>query len=282
MREFSRKSRTRLQQTLCAIPIAHVGRGLLFITLTYPRDYPGDWQVWKAQLNHVLIKARRKFPRLGGTWKLEPQDRGAPHFHLLTVGVPFLAADWLRWTWSRILQPGIGPPRNVRIDIQLAKSHRGVVSYASKYVAKAQRLPADWQDGVGRWWGMFGRKNVGIVWRWAPLTQPQYFQAVRVVRRLIAVRARRQSRGPPRAYSAGCWAVLRDWQALRLALCVRASQGSTTSSTGTVDTSTAQAAPGRSEMLDYLYRRPQDAALARQCADAYAGQGQHAAQQGPL
>ncbi len=220
VREFSRKSRTRLQQTLCAVPIAHVGRGLLFITLTYPGSYPGDWEVWKAQLNHLAVKLGRKFPRLGAVWKLEPQTRGAPHFHLLAVGVPFLAADWLRWTWSRILQPGIGPPRNIRINVQLAKSHRGVVSYASKYVAKRQALPPDWQDGVGRWWGVFGRKNIGIVWKWAPLSQGQYFQAVRVVRRLVRSRLRAAQRAPPRAASAGCWAVLRDWQALRIARCV--------------------------------------------------------------
>lgn len=221
VREFSRRSRTRLQQTLCSVPVAHVGRGMLFITLTYPAAYPGDWQLWKAQLHHMAIKFARRFPRFGAVWKLEPQRRGAPHFHLLVVGVPYVAKGWLSQTWYEVV--GSHDLRHLAAgtNVQLARSHRGVVSYASKYAAKRQALPEDWQGGVGRWWGVLGRANLGIVWRWAPLTQPQYFQAVRLVRSLVAHRRPRHARAPPLAAPSGTWAVLADWQALRIARCVR-------------------------------------------------------------
>jgi hypothetical protein len=200
------------------MPIAHVGRGLLFVTLTYPRQYPGTWQVWKRQLDTMMKRFRRKFPSFAATWKLEPQKRGAPHYHLLVVGVPFLAKAWLSHMWYEVV--GSGDPKHLEAgtNVQLAKSHKGVVSYAAKYTAKRQELPADWQEGVGRWWGVCNRKGLGIVWKWAPLNETQYWAATRVVRQLVARRRRAIGRAPPRACSNGSWAVLQDWQALRIAL----------------------------------------------------------------
>jgi hypothetical protein len=220
VREFSRRSRTRLQQTLCAVPIAHVGRGLLFVTLTYPGAYPGSWSTWKRQLDTMLKRFRRRFPAFGAVWKLEPQTRGAPHFHLLVVGVPFIAKDWLSRAWYDVV--GSRDTRHLAAgtQVQLARSHRGVVSYASKYTAKRQDLPPDWQEGVGRFWGVSHREALGIVWKWAPLSESQFYAAGRIVRQLIARRARARGRAPPRACSCGMWAVLPDWQALRLARCV--------------------------------------------------------------
>jgi len=205
-----------LQQTLCAMPIAHVGRGLLFVTLTYPGRYPGNWPIWKRQLDTMAKRLRRKFPAFAAVWKLEPQRRGAPHFHLLVVGVPFLATAWLSQAWYDVVGSQDERHLNAGTNVQLARSHRGVVSYAAKYTAKRQELPAEWQDGVGRWWGVCNRKGIGIVWKWAPLSQPQYWQACRVVRRVIAHRSRAADRAPPRIAHAGMWAVLRDWQALRV------------------------------------------------------------------
>jgi hypothetical protein len=216
VREFSRKSRTRLQQTICAIPIEHVGRGVLFVTLTYPSVYPGTWPVWKRQLDRWLKRLRRRLPRCAGVWKLEPQARGAPHFHLLLVGAPFMAKEWLSRSWYESVRSD--DPRHLAAgtNVQLARSHRGVVAYAAKYVAKHQALPADWQEGVGRWWGVFNRAGLGIVWLSGPLTQAEFFAAVRAVRRLVAARQRQAARAPPRPAPGGTWAVARDTVAVRL------------------------------------------------------------------
>lgn len=201
------------------MPIEHVGRGLLFITLTYPGAFPGNWRTWKAQLDTMAKRMRRKFPAFADVWKLEPQKRGAPHFHMLVVGVPFLAKAWLSQSWYEVV--GSKDERHLKAgtNIQLARSHRGVVSYASKYTAKHQELPADWQEGVGRWWGVHNRAGLGIVWKWCRLSQTQYWAACRIVRKLIAKRRRSVERAPPFACSSGTWAVLKDWQALRIAVC---------------------------------------------------------------
>jgi hypothetical protein len=215
-----------MQQTLCAIPVEHVGRGLLFITLTYPREYPGDWRLWKRQLDTMSKRLARKFPRFGAVWKLEPQmGRGArglgfaPHFHLVVVGLPYIAKSWLSESWYNVV--GSRDPRHLvaGTQVQLARSHRGVVSYAAKYAAKKQSLPHTWDGGVGRWWGVFGRGNLGIIWLWAPISQPEFFRVTRVLRALISHRYKAVQRGPPRSWSSGMWAVLDDKEALRLLRC---------------------------------------------------------------
>lgn len=207
-------------QTLCALPIRHVQKGLLFVTLTYPAEYPGDWRQWKRQLDTFVKRLRRRLPRAGGTWKLEPQPRrGAPHFHLLVLA-PFMAKEWLSRTWYEVV--GTGDERHLTAGTQVAQaqSHRGVLSYAAKYVSKAQALPSSWQGGVGRWWGVFGRKNLEIEWLSRRITQPAYYAYLRVLRDLVARRDREKVRGPPRPSPSGTWAVVKDVLALRIVSCV--------------------------------------------------------------
>src|SRR5690606_1419342 len=60
------------------------------VTLTYPRHWPTDPRSWKKHLDAWRKRMQRAWGRLPAVWKLEPQRRGAPHFHLLVV-VP---ASW--------------------------------------------------------------------------------------------------------------------------------------------------------------------------------------------
>ncbi len=221
VREFSRRSRTRLMQTMCALPVKHVGRGVLFVTLTYPADYPGEWAVWKRQLDTFCKRLRRRLPNSGGVWKLEPQVRGAPHYHMLIVGVPFIAKAWMVDAWQAVIKTDDQWHKTYGVWIELAHSHRGVIAYAAKYTAKYQALPESWQDGVGRWWGVFGRKQLGISWITAGLTQAEYFAFTRVLRAVVARRARNAARAPPRPNASGTWAVMADTDALRVALAVQ-------------------------------------------------------------
>jgi len=224
VREFSRRSRTRLQQTLCAMPIRQVQKGMLFVTLTYPRDWPGEWTVWKRQLDTWLKRVRRRLPHAAGVWKLEPQKRGAPHFHLVVVGAPFMAKDWLSRSWYEAV--GSEDPKHLAAgtNIQAVRSHKGVLSYAAKYTAKHQELPESWQDGVGRWWGVFNRAGLDIQWQTHGLHDYEYYQVVRTLRRLIAHRPRPAGRGPPRPSPAGMWCVLGDVQARRVVALVTGNQ----------------------------------------------------------
>jgi len=189
---------------------------MLFATLTYPREWPGSWSLWKRHLDTWTKRVRRKLPRAAVVWKLEPQVRGAPHFHLIIVGVHFLAKEWLSRSWYEVV--GSNDPKHLDAgtNIQAVLSHRGVLAYAAKYTAKHQELPASWQDGVGRWWGVYGRANLGIVWEWVGLEQWEYFAAVRTLRHLVCRRQLARGRSPPRPAPSGYWAVVTSEQAERL------------------------------------------------------------------
>lgn len=218
--EFSRRSRTRLQQTLCAIPKQEVIKGMLFITLTYPEEWSRDSRVWKRDLDKFAKRFARQYPRAAFVWKLEPQPRRkAPHYHLIVTGVQYVDKDWLSEAWYGAVASGDPKHLAAGTQVQTVISHRGVISYAAKYTAKRQELPEDWQE-PGRWWGVIARDNLGISWAWAPLNDGQFWCATRIMRGLIARRNRQAARSPPRPCRAGMWAVLSDWQALRIARCV--------------------------------------------------------------
>jgi hypothetical protein len=52
---------------------------------------------------------RREFSGCSAIWKLEPQKRGAPHFHLLVWGIAFLHYQRLARRWFEIV--GSNDPR---------------------------------------------------------------------------------------------------------------------------------------------------------------------------
>lgn len=104
---FSEASRRRLLRAL-----AKIKRDLLpvFVTLTYPDDFPGDPNVWKGHLKAWFKRLKREHPGAAGFWKLElkPRQSGesegkvAPHFHLLLWGLPmeWEGADGYRLNWE--------------------------------------------------------------------------------------------------------------------------------------------------------------------------------------
>src|SRR5271157_7616 len=94
---FSSASRRRLMYM-----IARVKRDAvlpLFVTLTYPDKFPSARES-KRHLDIFLKRIRRAFPVAGGIWKLEPQQRGAPHYHLLVWGAPLVVVDEINMTVS--------------------------------------------------------------------------------------------------------------------------------------------------------------------------------------
>jgi hypothetical protein len=92
---WTRKSRAKMTLTLASLDWSYLGQvtGLpAMVTLTYP----GDWltvapsgKAVKAHLQAFLVRWERAWGEpLTGAWKLEFQDRGAPHVHIGPVVVP--------------------------------------------------------------------------------------------------------------------------------------------------------------------------------------------------
>lgn len=145
--EFTARSRKRLAFVAnnTAANFTHM------ITLTYPAEFPADGPTCKAHLHRFLMWCRYS----GVTdylWWLEFQKRGAPHFHILTVGgLPYrdVAQKWFDAVKSldgRHLAAGT--------RVERLRSADGGARYATKYASKMRqkRVPDDF-GAVGRLWG---------------------------------------------------------------------------------------------------------------------------------
>jgi hypothetical protein len=152
---FTRKSRARLMFFIACIK--RNAKLPLFVTLTYPAEWPGDWSVWKEELNVFGQWIRDTYPKAGFIWKLEPQLRGAPHFHLLLWGIDYLPRVILAQRWYEIV--GSGDPKHLRAGtrVERVESFNGVCHYASKYIGKI--ITGEFEY-VGRFWGIIGKANI--------------------------------------------------------------------------------------------------------------------------
>jgi len=68
-----------------------------FVTLTYRKNYQ-DAETSKDHLNAFLQRWRRRFPDFAYFWKMEPQERGAIHYHLAM----FLPDGWEKYDYDYI------------------------------------------------------------------------------------------------------------------------------------------------------------------------------------
>ena len=162
---FSNDSRLRLMRL-----VAGVKRGAelpLFITLTYPNSFP-DARSSKKHLDTFFKRFARAFPAHGSIWKLEPQKRGAPHYHLLTWGCQLEAVQgFVPGAWFEIAGGGDlkhltwhqGGFKNQHC-VQAVYSYNGVIKYAEKYLGKTFEVEG-WKQ-AGRFWGVVNRDNVPL------------------------------------------------------------------------------------------------------------------------
>jgi len=159
---FSSASRRRLLKTLFSLTEYPEH----FITLTYPKEFPLDSRKWKRDIDTFEKALKRAFPRAWFVWKLEPQKRGAPHFHLLgsfrQTSLTYRAlCEWLSYTWYRIVGSGDVKHLKAGTNIKLPDSKVAVRKYISKYTGKTftlDDLPDCWGE-PGRFWGIIGRAN---------------------------------------------------------------------------------------------------------------------------
>ena len=111
VRGFSRASRRNLLLRLASINRrafrAFKGR-IIFVTLTYPKQYPEDPELCKNHLKALRKRLERRYKSFAAFWRLGIQRRGAWHFHLLlfvgpsigTVGElrRFISSSWYEVT----------------------------------------------------------------------------------------------------------------------------------------------------------------------------------------
>lgn len=133
---FSRRSRSRMQKTLASCDQAALINDSLFITLTYPDEWSPDPAAFKGHLTTFCKRLLRKWPRLGVIWKIELQERGAPHYHLLVLGQRFIPWQWVSYNWFDVV--GSGDPWHLEAgtSIEAPKCKDQLKRYMSKYMSK--------------------------------------------------------------------------------------------------------------------------------------------------
>ena len=207
---FSHKARARMIKRLASWAVESVNNGLL-VTLTYPEAWPADSADWKAHLKAWSKRFSRRFPGTCLAWKLEFQERGAPHFHVLIVGVQFVPHEWVAASWYEVV--GSGDPRHLAAGTEIHRvwQKRQALAYISKYLGKVDQTCTGTYPG--RYWGIIGRgQEPRAVSRFRlPLASAVALR--RQLRRVVEHRCRRTRRRP---YRAG-WLIIPGPVAARLA-----------------------------------------------------------------
>jgi len=185
IKKFSKRSRSRLMRTLAKISKQVMP---LFITLTYPAEYPENYEVYKADLDKFFKRLRYRFPEFACIWKLEFQQRGAPHYHLLVWGLSIHCKQLISKLWYEVVGSGDEKHLKAGTQVQKIRSWRGVMSYASKYMGK---LETGEQGLSGRFWGVSGRGAIP----WSAIEKYEVFpaqvvQAMRLMRRYAGLKSR--------------------------------------------------------------------------------------------
>jgi len=182
---FSKKSRLRLLKKMGQVRKNEMP---FFITLTYPAEYPKEKEVYKADLEKFLKRLIYRFPKVAGFWRLEFQKRGAPHYHLLVWGLPNAdLKSFISHLWFKTVKSGDEKHLKAGTQVARVRSWRGVMSYASKYMAKE----GDYNQECGRIWGCFNEQYIP----WSKIleneiTQEKVIKLMRLMRRYARIKAR--------------------------------------------------------------------------------------------
>lgn len=185
VRAFSYGSRRRLLSRMASVDQHEAGLPL-FLTLTYPREWSPDSRRWKRDQDAFQKRLVRRYPKAFGVWRLEFQERGAPHFHLLVWGIPRMDFDWLDAAWFETVESGDLRHLEAGCNCQKVLSWNGVMNYTAKYIAKEADEAEEHHEAVGRWWGVFGRDRFPFQTLQMTISGAGWYRLRRWVRRLAA------------------------------------------------------------------------------------------------
>jgi hypothetical protein len=197
VRGFSRASRRNLLLRLASINRrafrAFKGR-MIFVTLTYPHEYPEDPELCKRHLKAFRKRLQRKFEDFAGFWRMGIQKRGAWHFHLLLFVGPslgpvgelrrFISSSWYEVT-GKISEGHL----RAGTRVVAVRRWRQATSYVERYMAKPEAFP----EGLltGRIWGVWNEDLLPVRWETVEVSLRDAFRIRRIYRKL----ARRKGSG---------------------------------------------------------------------------------------
>jgi hypothetical protein len=190
VRGFSRESRRNLLRRLASINRdafkAFKGR-IIFVTLTYPGEYPQDPVLCKGHLKALRKRLQREFGPFAAFWRLGIQKRGAWHFHLLLFVGPsigpvrelrrFISSSWYEVT-GKVSEGHF----RTGTRVEVVKKWKQATSYVERYMAKPEEFPEGLQ--TGRIWGIWNKELLPIRWETAEVNLRDAFRIRRIYRKL--------------------------------------------------------------------------------------------------
>jgi len=197
VRGFSRGSRTNLLRRLASINRsafrAFRGR-IIFVTLTYPHEYPEEPEVCKNHLKALRKRLQREFEPFAAFWRMGIQRRGAWHFHLLLfVGTSIRSIDKLRRfissSWYEVTGKVSEGHLHAGTRVVAVKKWKQATSYVERYMAKSEEFPEGLQ--TGRIWGIWNAELLPVRWETVQVSLRDAFRIRRIYRKL----ARRNGSG---------------------------------------------------------------------------------------
>lgn len=185
---FSAKSRKRLLEVMARMRKDLTG---LFMTFTYRRADVSNFEA-KKHLDLMLRWLKYNIPDAAFIWRLEYQERGTPHFHVIVLNVKRVPLELFKAVivhWRKVSADDNHP------DIKTMQNKKHAMFYVSKYIAKRdQASPGAFGEDatgavgnaqpseasaagldyvpyseksvfVGRFWGIVNRKNLPLAER---------------------------------------------------------------------------------------------------------------------
>jgi len=158
--EFSRASRRRLMIRMNRMDVSRVR--VTFVTLTFASIPTRDDA--RSAFKRFLMRIRRKYPNTSAVWRLEHQQRGSAHFHILFFRLPYIPQNDLQKVWTECTREKLSI-----VDIRLVKNKKHAMAYVSKYIAKrtdgesatSLEKAAYQHDGeTGRFWGILNAEKL--------------------------------------------------------------------------------------------------------------------------
>jgi hypothetical protein len=190
VRGFSRTSRRNLLRRLASINRhafrAFKGR-MLFVTLTYPHEYPEDPEVCKNHLKALRKRLQREFRTFAAFWRLGIQQRGVWHFHLLLfVGPSFGTVGELRRfissSWHEVTGKVSEGHLRAGTRVEAVKKWKQATSYVERYMAK----PEEFSEGLqtGRIWGVWKEELLPVQWERVEVSLKDAYRIRRIYTKL--------------------------------------------------------------------------------------------------
>lgn len=183
--EFTERSRRNLRKLVHSME-RHTHA--LFMGLTWHEYMPSPAEA-KAALNLFSVKFRKRFPGAAYIWKLEPQDRGYPHFHLFVYGVKWVDPQKISELWHECTNEVSDQHRKSGVDVEWVQEDGKVQAYLAKYFSKTEEKelgnedePWDWPR---RFWGKCNAHNLPYA-EWGD--KPKYladYQAIALINDLL-------------------------------------------------------------------------------------------------